>query len=248
MYQLIQNGVYARFSATDDTGAILIFIGFLALCIAVPYLLGSLNASIVISKLIYHDDIRNHGSGNAGATNMLRTYGWGAAFATLAGDTIKTVLSIVFAWFMMGGQWIHGGFGFSFSVGAYVAMFFCVVGHIYPAYFGMKGGKGVLCTAIAVGLLSPWVLLILTIIFVGTVAITKYVSLGSIVCAASYPIFLSALIRALFGGLPLPFELLIVSFAITALLIFAHRDNITRLRNHEENRFHFKSDHDYEKK
>ncbi len=243
MYDFITgNALYGVFSkwihTQSDAVTVLIFLGFLALCMVVPYFIGSFNGAIFISRTFYHEDIRNHGSGNAGTTNMLRTFGWRAAISTLAFDTVKTAIAILFAWLMMGGSW--WGFGFSFSLGAYIAMIFCILGHIYPAYYHMKGGKGVLCAAVSIGMLSPWVLLILLVIFIATVAFTKYVSLGSILSAACYPLFLSTLIRALFAGLRLPGELTIISMLVMLLLIYAHRTNIKRLYRHEEHRLNLR--------
>ncbi len=232
-------GVFTRhFPTESDFTAILIFLGFLSVCIAASYFLGSFNGAIFISRTFYHDDIRRHGSGNAGTTNMLRTFGWGAALGTLACDTLKTSLVILFSWVMLGGKWI--GFGFSFSIAAYLSMLFCILGHIYPIYYKMKGGKGVLCAAVCIGWLSPWVLLTVVIIFIGTVAFTKYVSLGSLLGAACYPLFLNSLIRALCGGLALPGELLLISLLVMGLLIFAHRENIKRLYRHEEHRLNLR--------
>ncbi len=232
-------GVFSRMVHTQSNAlTYVIFFGFLALCIIGAYLIGSFNAAIFLSRHIYHDDIRNHGSGNAGTTNMLRTFGPKAAVATLALDAFKTALAVLYAWTMMGGNWAP--FGFSLSVAGYLAMLFCILGHIYPIYYKMRGGKGILCASVCIGMLSPWVLLILAVIFVGTVAFTKYVSLGSILCAACYPLFLNSLVKALFGGLSLPGELLMISLLVMGLLIFAHRSNIKRLYRHEEHRISFR--------
>ncbi len=245
MYNFFNGGVLGlmRFQAESEEKATFLaaaaLIGFCALCIIVPYLLGSINSAIVVSRLVYHDDVRQHGSKNAGATNMLRTFGWRAALLTLAGDALKTALAILFAWCMMGAQWI--GAGFSMSEGAYLAMLFCVLGHNYPVYFRMKGGKGVLCTSVAIGFLSPWVLLILAVIFFATVAVTRYVSLGSVVCAASYPLFLVSLIRALFKGLSPSIVILLLAFGVMGLLIYGHRTNLVRLYRHEESKLSFRA-------
>ena len=99
----------------------------LLLCIAIPYLLGSVNFALVISKVFYRDDIRKYGSGNAGMTNMLRTYGKLAAAGTLICDMLKASVSV---WF---GMLVFG------YIGGYAAGFFCVLGHIFPIFFKFKG-------------------------------------------------------------------------------------------------------------
>ncbi len=235
----LYNYVASRIYNPSDFTVWAVYYGFLALCIIIPYLIGSFTSSIFISRVFYHDDIRGHGSGNAGTTNMLRTFGWPAAIATFLCDALKTALAIFVSWLLMGYVW--AGLGFSFSPGAYFAMLFCILGHIYPVYFRMKGGKGVLCAAVSIAMLSPWVFCILLIIFVGTVAFTKYVSLGSILCAAIYPLFLSSLVNA-FGG-RLDILLMLPAFLTAALLVFAHRSNIKRLYNHQENKLSFKRRH-----
>ena len=106
------------------------------------YLLGSVDTGILISKFVYHDDVRAHGSGAAGMTNMLRTFGKKAAAMTAAGDVLKGVLAVCI------GRWLFhqlpAGTGVSPYLGVYLAAIFAVLGHLYPLYFGFKGGKGVL--------------------------------------------------------------------------------------------------------
>ena len=122
----------------EGGAASVVLILLMLLCIAVPYLLGSVNFALVISKVFYHDDIRKYGSGNAGMTNMLRTYGKGAAAATLLCDMLKSVVSVLFGSFLLGT-----------AFGGYLAGMFCVIGHIFPIFFKFKGGKGgdALCLA-----------------------------------------------------------------------------------------------------
>ena len=192
------------------------------LCIALPYLLGSVNFALVISKCFYRDDIRKHGSGNAGMTNMLRTYGKVAAGATLLCDMLKATASVFFGAFVYG---INGG---------YIAGLFCIMGHIFPIFFKFKGGKGGAPTA-AMGLtLAPLWFRILLVLFVILVAGTKYVSLGSVICMMLYPILTYKLASWGYHGFPV-----LISFMVAALVIFMHRDNIKRLLNHTENKISF---------
>ncbi len=234
------NALYGAFSnwvkPQSNTAAILIYIGFFAVCIAFAYFAGSLNAAIFISKYVYHDDIRNHGSGNAGTTNMLRTFGWKAAISTLLLDACKSAVTILFAWFMMGSYWCPGAF--SGAPAAYLAMLFCIFGHIYPIYFKMKGGKGILCAAVCIGMLSPPVLAVLVVIFVVTVAFTKYVSLGSLLGAATYPLFFNSLCKAF--GIAADGLITLITLLVMALLIYAHRSNIKRLYRHEEHKLNLR--------
>ncbi len=191
------------------------------LCILVPYLLGSVNFALVISKVFYRDDIRKYGSGNAGMTNMLRTYGKLPAAGTLLCDMLKASVSV----------WL-GMFLFAY-IGGYIAGFFCVLGHIFPIFFKFKGGKGVATVAAMVLTLDPVCFLILIVLFIVIVAATKYVSLGSVICCMVYPLVTYKL--ATWGpGFPVLF-----SFLVAAVVIFMHRENIGRLRNHTENKISF---------
>lgn len=228
---------------TDLHGLLTNYIGAYAsmavcilLCIVIPYLLGSVNFALVISKTFYRDDIRNYGSGNAGMTNMLRTYGKAAAAGTLLCDMLKAVVSVLLS------QLIYNTFG----IGGYLAGFFCVLGHIFPIFFKFKGGKGVATVAAMVLTLDPFCFLILIILFVLIVATTKFVSLGSVVCCMLYPILTYKLADAGLSGWGKGFPVLI-SFAVAATVIFMHRENIQRLMNHTERKISF-SKKDKEKK
>ena len=115
-----------------------------AACAAAAYLLGSLSFSIIVTRLLYHKDIRTFGSGNAGMTNVLRTFGKGAAALTIVGDIGKGILAVLLA------KWAFGAFTAADPIyGAYIAAFCAVLGHVYPVYFGFKGGKAV---SVATGL------------------------------------------------------------------------------------------------
>ena len=207
------------------------------LIIAVGYLLGSVNTSIIISKLLYRDDIRNHGSGNAGATNMLRTYGKLAALLTLLGDVAKTAISVLFAAVIFGFNYrgeISTGVGF-----CYVAGLFTILGHIFPVYYGFKGGKGVLATAAMALILSPVAFLILITLFVIIVAISRYVSLGSVVAAILYPIVLHGIFQVQFGT-TMPGLTALSAIIAAIIIVWCHRKNLERISNHTENKISFK--------
>lgn len=191
-----------------------LYIVGIILCAVVPYLLGSLNFGLIISKIRYRDDVRTHGSGNAGMTNMLRTYGKSAAVLTLLGDILKAVVSALFGLLLMPGD------GF-----AYIAGIACMLGHAFPIYFGFKGGKGV---AVALGtmlVLNPFACGICLLAWIVIVSITKYVSLSSMTAAVLFPLinyflpcwFMPHLMQT------------IPSVIVAVLIVWLHRENIVRL-------------------
>ena len=208
------------------------FIGTIALCCIIAYLLGTLNFAMLISKYKYHDDIRSHGSGNAGSTNMLRTYGKKTGVLTFVCDTLKAVVAIAIAWLAFG-EWV-----------GYLASLFCILGHAFPVWYGFKGGKGVAVLAASVLCLNWPVFVVLLIVFAAIVYMSKFVSLGSIMSALLYPVFLSSLypiyIAIFGGGKSYGYGIIILCSAITALLVvFLHKENIKRLLDHNENKISF---------
>ena len=190
------------------------------------YLLGSLNFAIIISGRQYKQDIRNFGSKNAGMTNMMRTYGKKAAGLTLLGDALKAVAAAIIGYALLG------------QLGAYIAGVFCILGHMFPAFYKFKGGKGVVTTAVSILMCNPIVFLILITIFVIIVAFTKYISLGSVMCVLLYPLILDRIERLLNPSGGSAFTIFAVLVAV--LVVFKHRENIKRLLNHTESKFSFK--------
>ena len=176
---------------------------------AEAYLLGSVDTGILVSKYLYHDDVRTHGSGAAGMTNMLRTFGKKAAALTAVGDVLKGVVAVCL------GRWLFGHLPADAAVspylGVYLAAILAVVGHSKPIYFGFKGGKGVLVAAGAI--------------------------LGSITMAAAYPVL--TLVYSLMRGLPTrDVVVCTVGAAIMGgMVIWMHRSNIQRIRDGKEYRF-----------
>ena len=192
------------------------------LYVLVPYLLGSINTAIVVSGKIYHDDIRRYGSGNAGFTNVMRTYGKSAALMTLGGDILKTILSILIGWSVFG------------YLTAYIAGFACFIGHIYPVYYGFKGGKGVLCMASILLMLDWRIFLALLVVFVGIVMATKYISAGSVICSMMFPLMLNRMNNT--GIYMIEF----VAIAIAVVVVVKHRENLKRIFNGTESKFKIK--------
>lgn len=190
--------------------------------VLIPYLLGSINTAILVSKHFYHDDIRNYGSGNAGFTNVMRTYGKKAAIITFAGDILKTLVAILIGWCVFG------------YLTAYIAGFACFLGHIFPVFYRFKGGKGVLCMA-AILLMLDWrIFLTLVVVFVGIVLATRYISAGSVICAMIFPLMLNRMNNT--GIYMIEF----VAIAIAVIVVIKHRSNLKRIFNGTESKFKFK--------
>lgn len=224
----IVNYLFGNKLVSEKTGAILyetpyaFIIISLILLLLVGYLLGSFNFATYISKKKYKEDIRDHGSGNAGMTNMMRTYGKKAAALTLLGDALKAVVAILIGYIVLGVD------------GAYVAGIGSMIGHTWPLYYNFKGGKGVVTAIVTILCTNFWVGIILLLLFVGIVWATKYISLGSIMGSLMYPVLLFN-----FGGMNSPVTL-VCAFALTILIVFNHRSNIKRLYEGKENKFSFK--------
>ncbi|MDD6567954.1 MAG: glycerol-3-phosphate 1-O-acyltransferase PlsY [Eubacterium sp.] len=203
----------------------------------VSYLLGSLNFGIIISKSLNKDDVRSHGSGNAGSTNMLRNYGKKYAVMTIIGDMLKVAVAIIISFIIVRKM---GNISLAENGGAYILgidarMFtksfsglFCVLGHIFPCFFGFKGGKGVATAGGMVFMIDWRIALILLAIFAIIVLITKYVSLGSIAMAVFYPVFIFIFYKSL--------PLALLSLIFTLIVLLAHRENIKKLINHTESK------------
>ena len=122
-----------NYGIANTNNALLLMLAGVIVCIVVPYLIGSLNPAIILSRKIYHDDIRSHGSGNAGTTNTLRTYGKRMAIVIFSLDLFKAAIAVIAGLAVMG------------TMGGAVAGIFVIVGHMFPIYYKFKGGKGVAC-------------------------------------------------------------------------------------------------------
>lgn len=243
MFSLNEGGLFyyllTVWGIKDDTLSLplaALYFSLFLITVAGSYLLGSINPSIIFSRLFYHDDVRNHGSGNAGMTNMLRTYGKGAALVTLLGDTAKTGLAVLLGAVCFGFGYVGG---IATSEMTYVAGLFAVLGHIFPIYYRMKGGKGVLVTATMALILSPIPFAILFLLFIGVVALSKYISLGSVSVAVLYPVTLYATFKVMFPEAALPALTALSSVLIACLIVYAHRGNLKRISDRTERKFTF---------
>ena len=208
-----------------DHIALIIALGCLA-CAIIGYLFGSVNFSIIISKIFFKDDIRTHGSGNAGSTNMLRTHGTVSGLATFVCDGLKTAAAMIL------GALIYN------LPGAYVAGFFCILGHIFPVFFKFKGGKGVVTVAVLIALTNIKTFLICLLIFLIVVIGTKYVSLGSIISVILYPLVLFNILQ-IFKAQPIEYIGVIFAFLTAVIVVIKHRSNIKKLYNHTESKISF---------
>lgn len=187
------------------------------LCAVISYLIGSVSISILLSKYAYGKDVRSSGSGNAGATNVTRTFGFFAGILTLLGDFGKAILSL----------WLSDLLGGSTAMA--IGGFACLLGHCFPVYFRFKGGKGVSCGA-AIALMIDWrVLVIALAVFIIAVLISKIVSVASI--GASLAVGIGSVIFA--QNIPA----MILGAAACALVIFMHRSNIVRIIKGTEPKF-----------
>ena len=220
------------------------------------YLIGSLNASIIMSKVLKKDDIRNSGSGNAGATNMVRTYGKAYGVMAFILDFLKVVLAylIVYLIFSHVDADIFTKYQYFFKV---VCGFFCFIGHIYPCFFGFKGGKGVTVCAAMICILDWRMFVLGFILFFAIVFITKYISFSSILFAVVYPICTFILFdkdysfihhsitpKNTFGEDEMIYRLiaLAISIVFSVIVLIKHKDNIKRLLKGEENKIGHKKD------
>ncbi len=220
-----------------------VLLGLLA-CAAIGYLLGSVNTAIIVTWFFKHKaDIRDYGSGNAGMTNVLRSVGKLPALLTFLGDFLKNVCAVLLGWLVMH-LILHALLAGSDSpglaqAGKYTAGVFCVIGHIFPLYYGFRGGKGV-ASAAAMILLVDWRVFLLVIATFLLIFIWKrIISLASIVCAASYPVYTFLVVFFLDyrgAGRSLGYLLFITgaSLFLGLLVLVKHRSNIGRLRRGEE--------------
>jgi acyl phosphate:glycerol-3-phosphate acyltransferase len=196
----------------------------LVLSALVAYILGGLPFGYWFMRLTSGKDIRTMGSGNIGATNVQRTAGTKAGLIVLALDILKGLAAV----------WIVSVLTHNDPLALALSSAGVVIGHCYPLFLGFKGGKAVACFIGVYLFLAPLALLIVTIAFVATVAVSKHISLGSIVGAAAFPFVYWGLYR------PAP-ALLIAAVLSCLLIIYRHRSNIERLRRGQESVFSFKS-------
>ena len=197
----------------------------------IAYLLGSISFSVIISKKMAGFDVREKGSGNAGSTNVLRTVGKKAAALTLVCDCLKGVVAILIA-FIVGKIFAN----LDSSLLVQLAGIFVILGHTFPVFFKFKGGKGV-ATSLGVLLLINWQIGLICLVFaLVLMALTRFVSLGSVGAAILFPV-LTIFINT---NYLVPGNYILFGIIIAALVIFNHRTNVKRLLKGNENKLSFK--------
>lgn len=194
------------------------FVQYLVIA-AASYLLGSLSFAIIICCLTTGKDIRSYGSGNAGLTNSYRVLGAKKTLLVLLGDTAKAAAAVYLGGYLAG------------MSGKLCAGIFVILGHVFPAYFGFRGGKGVLVGATMLVFLDWRIFLIAFVLFIGAVAVTRWISLGSILGAVSFPVSMQ-----IFYG---DWRLTVVAALMGGSVVYLHRSNIGRILKGCENRFSF---------
>ena len=195
----------------------------------VAYFCGCFNGAVIVSKYILHDDVRTHGSGNAGLTNFYRTFGGPLTFVVILCDVLKAVAAISFSKLIAAPIIVVGSETIGFALAEYWAGLFCLLGHMFPCMFHFKGGKGILSGG-TIAIMIDWrIALVVWGGFLILAILTRYVSLGSVWAGASFPVatwfvyqdWIITLLGLLLGG----------------LVVYMHRGNIHRLLTGTENKF-----------
>lgn len=213
------------------------------------YLLGSINWAIIITRTIFRKDIRDEGSGNAGATNVLRNHGRGPAILTTLGDVGKSMVAVLIGGWLLTNlplgepslsgyrDWMQGNLSL---IGGYIGGFFCLLGHDFPVFYGFRGGKGVL-TTLGMFLMLDWRVALISLgIFILITALSRMVSLGSMLaigCGVGF-VFLFTWFWDPVELDPAPFSIFctVMAALVWLLVVWQHRANIVRICNGTENK------------
>lgn len=206
---------------------------FRIICLAIGYLFGLIQTSLIVGKLIYKVDVREHGSGNPGSTNTLRTLGLKAGIGVFACDILKAAIAFLVSSAIFGGGSIFfpPEAGLGVLPGLYAGLG-TILGHNFPFYLKFKGGKGIATTIgtfLVLDYRVAWISYILGII---SVAVTKYVSVGSLVISVSFPVMM-----IIFGY---GAEEIIIGFVITIIAFLRHKKNIKALIDGSERKISVK--------
>lgn len=187
------------------------------------YLLGNVNGSVAVSSLLEHSDVRNSGSGNAGLTNFLRTYGLRHSLPVILTDLVKAVLACSV------GAMLLEPHGFRLE-GVLLGGLAVALGHDFPAALGFRGGKGVMCGA-GMALVADWRLFLLVLAaFALGLLLTRYVSVGSMLCGITFPVAVTL-------WYPHRIWAVVLAWAAGLLLLFMHRGNLVRVIRGTESKF-----------
>ena len=198
----------------------------------IAYFCGCFNGAVIVSKYILRDDVRGHGSGNAGLTNFYRTFGGPLTFVVILTDVLKAVVAVLVGVWLTG-QLLPIGSGAAQTTATALAEYwsglFCLLGHMFPCMFQFKGGKGILSGGTIVWMIDWRIGLVVWVGFLLLFLLTKYVSLGSVWAGASFPF-------ATWYFYPDP-VIVLLAFLLGALILWKHRSNIVRLIHGNENKF-----------
>ena len=195
------------------------------------YLCGCFNGAVIVSKYILRNDVRNHGSGNAGLTNFYRVFGGGLTFVVIACDVLKAVVAVLVG-VAVANSWAPDFWqGDLTAYARYFAGLFCLLGHAYPCMFQFRGGKGILSGG-TIAIMVDWrVALVVWGGFLVLFLLTRYVSLGSVFTGVAFPIASWFVFR--------DWIILVIAVLLGGLVVWKHRSNIQRLLAGNENKFSF---------
>jgi len=214
----------------------------LAIIVILSYLVGSVPNSIIVSKMVRGIDIRQHGSGNAGGTNVMRVLGWRYGIFVIGLDAVKGVIAVLLI-----ARLHYGPLPFNnvspfddFTLVQIIAGVAAVIGHIWTVFAEFKGGKGIATALGMLMMLITFEMLIAIGVFIIVVTISKYISLGSLVAALSIPLSLILRENVLHDHINGYNTILPFVIFLTLLVIFTHRKNLVRIFNGTENKFSFK--------
>ena len=214
-------------AALSELGAALLLPALLIAVIA--YFCGCFNGAVIVSKYILRDDVRTHGSGNAGLTNFYRTFGGPLTFVVILTDVLKAVVAVWAG--ILAAKYLVADELLVVALGKYWAGAFCLLGHMFPCMFHFKGGKGILSGG-TIAIMIDWrIAVVVWGGFLILTALTRYVSLGSLWAGASFP-FIS------WYCYPQP-PIVVLAFCLGGLIVWKHRDNIQRLLAGNENKLSF---------
>ena len=214
-------------AALSELGAALLLPALLIAVIA--YFCGCFNGAVIVSKYILRDDVRTHGSGNAGLTNFYRTFGGPLTFVVMLTDVLKAVVAVWVG--ILAAKYLVADELLVVALGKYWAGAFCLLGHMFPCMFHFKGGKGILSGG-TIAIMIDWrIAVVVWGGFLILTALTRYVSLGSLWAGASFP-FIS------WYCYPQP-PIVVLAFCLGGLIVWKHRANIQRLLAGNENKLSF---------
>lgn len=200
------------------------------ICLISAYILGSIPSAVWLGKIYFSTDVRQHGSGNAGATNAIRVLGWKAGLIVMVIDVSKAIAAVSLVYII---PWLDGRTTLLHNLQALMGLS-VIIGHIFPVFAGFRGGKGVATVFGAMILINFPATLISFGIFALTIVLTRFVSLGSMLAGLMFPLSLIFIFKVQY-----PFVILF-ALLVPIIIFLTHRKNIIRLFKHEERKFTFK--------